>query len=149
MKNETQFKGHIVSHVQAQTAEHKAFQRIDILSMSIIATRLALFYNERLKSFNSSYYKHNLKRYANLLLPELIKAEKAEFNKLLDAGETIITSQTDEVQDAIELILQQGGFAAFKLTNKFNKAFNYDSEKLMAVIDEILEKHEPARRNSE
>jgi hypothetical protein len=147
MENSNNFKGHIANHVATHTKKSKEFAVLDLLSLSIIVTQLCLHYNERLQRYGSKYYKHNLSRTGNLFIKELITAEENEANKLQDVGETIFTSQSEEIQDAIEL-LQQQGFASFKLTNKFNKAFNYDANRVMGIIDKIIEEHEPTGRNS-
>jgi hypothetical protein len=58
-----------------------------------------------------------------------------------------MTYQTDEVQDGIKF-LKQVGFVGFALANKFNRAYKYNPEEVMKVIDKIILENEPSRRNS-
>jgi len=121
--------------------EIRVHNNIDTLCLSIIVTQLSLHYNEKLKRGGHHRYKHNLKKFGNLFIKELIKAEEDEFDKLLDSGEETITSQTEEIQDALEL-LQQKGFVDFKILTKFNMAAKYDQKRIMGLVNKIIKEHE-------
>lgn len=115
----------------------REFKIIDTLSMSIITNQLALHYNEQLKYLGCNYYKHNLKKYLNLTIKELIKAEEKEFDKVESVGETISNQQFSNLQSSVEF-LSKHGMVDFMFLNKVNMASNIDRNRLEGIVDKIL-----------
>ena len=60
---------------------------------------------------------------------------------VFEANEKRIGSQTDEIQDGIKFLAENGFVGAF-LCNKFNKAYNYDPKRVMGIIDKIISEHD-------
>ena len=119
----------------------KEFLRMDLLTMSSITTQLTLHYLERLKGMESPYYNKELKRTGNLFLPHLLKCEEQQFNKLQDHNEERIEFQTELIQNGIEF-MAKNGFTVNAITSKFNKAYNYNSKRIMGLIDKIIRENE-------
>ncbi|AKG94243.1 hypothetical protein AVT43_gp69 [Polaribacter phage P12002L] len=117
------------------------FRRIDILSLSILTNQLALFYNEELKRLKSRYYKHNLKKYLNLTIKELLIAEQKEFDLIEQSGEEISTKQSTNLQSSIEY-LSKFGLIDFMFLNKMNLAGQYDRKRLEGIAEKIILDHQ-------
>ena len=119
----------------------KQIEEADLITLAAITTQLSLFYAERVKELGKPFFTKQLKHFGNKYIEELLKIETTVYDKLYDIEEDVISSQTNEVEDGI-LFLKQCGFVGFVLANKFNRAYNYDSNRVMGIIDKIISDHE-------
>ena len=125
----------------------KQIEDADLITLAAITTELSLWYIERVKELGVKHFKRNLKNTGNKFLVELVKTQEDVYDKIYNIEERVMTYQTDEVQDGIKF-LKQVGFVGFALANKFNRAYNYNPEEVMKVIDKIILENEPSGRNS-
>ena len=125
----------------------KQIEDADLITLAAITTGLSLWYIERVKELGVKHFKRNLKNTGNKFLVELVKTQEDVYDKIYNIEERVMTYQTDEVQDGIKF-LKQVGFVGFALANKFNRAYNYNPEEVMKVIDKIILENEPSGRNS-
>jgi hypothetical protein len=101
---------------------------------SIIANQIALNHNEALK--HTPYYKQELKRGINLLLPHLIKAEEDydHFFKELE-------NNTTEIYDIYEEYLQAVASVPVHLCKDITliiEAYNKDPKAIEGIVKKIL-----------
>ena len=109
------------------------------ITHSIIANQLALNHNEAVK--HTPYYKQNLKNKINLLLPELIKAEK-EYDDFFDKLE----DSTSEVYEAYDEFIK--AIASVPIWDCRNMtamilAYKEDPKSIEGIVNKILKNKKP------
>ena len=110
-------------------------KELENLTATVILNQLALNYNESIKY--TKFYKHNLKRFLNPAIRELMKAEKEEFDKVYDFD----PDYTDQLSTNVMLIIEEickGGFTDMVMLGNMICAFQKDRKKVSNMINEIL-----------
>ena len=109
---------------------------IENLTASIICNQLALHYNEQIKPF-PALYKHNLKKYINLTIKELIKAENKEFDVVFNESEDVTHQVSSNLQSYIDFMVQ-GGFTEFILLANIQVAYRKNPKAIEGIINKVL-----------
>ena len=107
------------------------------VSQSIIVNQIALHYNSEIK--HTKFYKHNLKKQLNLLISELEKAEKKEFELMFEKDnldEIVVNFQNlfcEMVNELSTIDIQYVG----EITGII-KAYKKDSKSLLGITKKVL-----------
>ena len=107
------------------------------VSQAIIVNQIALHYNSEIK--HTKFYKHNLKKHLNLLIQELEKAEKKEFELMFEKDnldEIVINFQNlfcEMVNELATIDIQYVGEIAGII-----KAYKKDSKSLLGITKKVL-----------
>lgn len=109
----------------------------DTVTCSILANQVALYYNEKMK--HTGYAKHNLKKYANLLIPELIKAEINEYDKCYDAEEKVTSMHYDIMDETIKA-MGSIHITQFPGLTEVIKAFGENPKSMLGIAKKINRK---------
>jgi predicted nucleic acid-binding OB-fold protein len=105
-----------------------------LVSQSIIANQLALNLNEEIK--HTDCYKMALKGKLNALIPELVKAEKKEFDKIFNIAE----KETVQIYDVLELLvaeLADLGMHHFEAITAILKAYKVSPASINGIVNKI------------
>ncbi len=109
-------------------------KRLTKIAQSIIANQIAYDFNHELKFTN--VYRHKLKKYLNLLLPELKKCEFQGYDKLANVEE----EHTINVYEAMENFLNElKGMMIFDLPylTEIIKAYKKNPKRLEGIVNKI------------
>lgn len=110
-------------------------KEVRIVIKAVIANQLALFYNEELKY--TPFYRHELKKTLNAVLPHLLKLEATGYDNLLDQ----VGEQLDYVHDAkLALIEEIARLEPPDYGDLINiiRAFKKNPKSLMGIALKIL-----------
>lgn len=106
----------------------------DKITHAIIANQIALNNNEAIK--HTQYYKKELKQKLNLLMPELIKAEKDYdefFNKIEDSTSEVYAVYSDFVKAIASVPIWE-----CKNLTLIIQAYNKDPKSIEGIVKKIL-----------
>lgn len=119
----------------------RELKRLDVLAMSILVNQIALHYNEEVKKLGSVFYKHELKRGLNIAIPELIKSEQKEFDKLEEADGELSHKTSTDLYDVLGFLCKNG-LSDFMYKSKVNIAAHYDRKRLEGIVDKIIKENQ-------
>lgn len=115
-------------------------KHLETLSASILTNQVLLHFMEELKSLKSKFYKHNLKKYSNLLKKELIKAEEAEFDKLFDSDSETTHKITSNFIEGTTFIAKNG-FSNMMFLMKCEMVFKENPKRIENFVDKLLKEY--------
>lgn len=106
------------------------------LAASIICNQLALHYNEELKNY-PALYKHNLKKYLNLTIKELIRAEEKEFDIVDNEAEEVTHQVSSNLMTYVDFMVK-GGFTNFMMLANMQYAWNKNPKAIEGIVNKVL-----------
>ncbi len=108
-----------------------------LLAQSILTNQLALFFNDQLK--HTKFYKTALKQKLNLLIPELIKAEKAEYDVIYEKHEQLTVGIHDMIL-ALVSELSSAGIYEFQNLLDIVRAYKKDPASIHGIAAKVNRK---------
>lgn len=105
------------------------------LAAAIICNQIALHYNEELK--HTPYYSKEIKHRINLLLPELMKKERLEFDRIFDKNDKIVETVTGNLMGAINAMLEMD-FQDFVVVGNIIQAYKKDPKSIVGITNKVL-----------
>lgn len=115
----------------------------DKITHAIIVNQIALNHNEEIKHTN--YYKQNLKRFLNLLLPELVKCEK-EYDDFFSNVEKSTTEIYDAYDRYIKAVSSVPIWDCENITAMI-EAYNLEQKPIQGIVNKILNNN--VKRNTQ
>lgn len=104
------------------------------ITHAIISTEIVLNHLQEIKHTN--YYRQELKKKLNLVLPELIKAEE-DFDKFFDSKEKE-TNEVYQVYDEFIKTIASVPIYNCEIVTAIIKAFNKNPKSLEGIVNKIL-----------
>ena len=105
------------------------------ITQSIIANQVAYNFNHNIL-FNKRYYKHELKRYLNLVQKELAKAERTDYDMLFDANPDATAETYQALEDMVNEIGSLG-LMHFANITEMVKAYKTDAKSIIGIANKI------------
>ena len=107
------------------------------ISQSIIANQLAMNFNHEIK--HTEYFKGSLKAKIRPLQLELIKAERAEYDKIFNEAERPANDVYNALEEMVNEIASLG-IMHCEVVTELVKAFKKDSKSIEGIINKINRK---------
>lgn len=115
-------------------------KHLETLSASILTNQVLLHFLEELNKLNSTFYKHNLKKYSKLLQKELIKAEELEFDKIYDSDSETTHKITSNYIEGSTFIAKNG-FSSMMFLMKCEMVFKENPNRIEKFVDKLLKEY--------
>lgn len=104
------------------------------ITLSVLSNQLALDANHEIRY--TSYYKKDLKRKLNLIIPILEKAEKQEFDNCFNKQEQATTEVYNGCQDMVKEIVTLG-IEHFECITEILKAYKLNPNSINGIVNKI------------
>lgn len=106
------------------------------ISSTILTAEMLLFFLSELEAMGSSFFKHGLKKKANVLKSELLKIEEAQYDKIFESSE-MTHMVTSNLHEGVKFIVKNG-FSSMLFLMKCEMLFKEDPEKIGDYIDNMM-----------